>query len=215
MLIASTQHQRAFTAHLLKGTQAFMKRAKLPRLAARKSAAGLLALAAAAFGVMGLAPSAEAAPAAYCGPSKYVEKIEVASWGDNQFQIVLTPTQEARLNAAFSPTPRDAVVEQWHAIQACVPGLYGGLADTIWDQLECHQLNSWIAVPQEGSKWITGDTYDLESWRPVLPRLVPGEALIVTRCLNSLGVDPAGPFSSPIRPDAGQVDLQQAMRNFA
>ncbi|MFI6567031.1 hypothetical protein [Streptomyces sp. NPDC050534] len=192
-----------------------MKRAKLPRRAGRKPAAALLALAAAALGLMGLAPSAQAAPAPYCGPSKYVEKIEVASWGDGQFQIVLTPTQGARWNAAFSPTPRDAVVEQWHAIQACVPGLYGGLADTIWDQLECHQLNSWIALPREGSKWITGDTYDLESWRPVLPRQVPGQDLIVTHCLNSMGVDPAGPFNSPIRPDAGQVDLEQATRNIA
>jgi hypothetical protein len=191
-----------------------VKRATLFRRTGRKPAASLIA-AAAAIGLIGFAPSAEAAPAPYCGSSKYVEKIEVASWGDDQFQIVLTPTPQARWDAAFSPAPRNAVVEQWHAIQACVPGLYGGLADTVWDQLECHQLNSWIAVPREGSKWITGDTYELESWRPVLPRAVPGQDLIITRCLNDLGVDPAGPLTSPIRPDLGQFDLQQAMRNIA
>jgi hypothetical protein len=165
------------------------------------------------FGLTALAPSASAAP--YCGPSKYVEKIEVAPWADGQFQIFLTPTHEARADAAFSPNPRAAVVEQWHAIQGCVPGLYGALADTIWDQLECHQLNSWLFLPNEGGIWATGDTYDLESWRPTLPRWVNGQDLIVTKCLNILGTDPAGPISSPFRPDTGQTDLYGAWRNIA
>ncbi|MFD9122294.1 MULTISPECIES: hypothetical protein [Streptomyces] len=184
------------------------------RRAGRKPAVWIAALTT-AFGFTALAPSAEAAPYPYCGPSKYVEKIEVAHWADGQFQVVLTPTHEARWHAFAALNPRDAVVEQWHAIQACVPGLYGGVADTIWDQLECHQLNSWMVLPREGSKWATGETYDLESWRPVLPRVVSGEALIITECLNHMGVDPAGPFSTPFRPDDGQVDLYQANRNIA
>ncbi|GAA4301201.1 hypothetical protein GCM10023178_06710 [Actinomadura luteofluorescens] len=156
------------------------------------------------FGITALAPTANAEPS--CGSGKFVEKIEVVEWGDGQFQIVLTPTTEARKDAAFSMTPRNAVVEQWHAIQGCVPGLYGDLADTIWDQLECHQLNSWLALPNEGDIWLTGATYDLESWRPTLPRWVNGQDLIVTKCLNMLGRDPAPRVSSPFRPDTAQVN---------
>lgn len=170
----------------------------------------------AALATVGLAvPSSAASAALYCGPSKFVEKIEVARWGDGQFQIVLTPTNEARAHAAFALNPRDAVVEQWHAIQGCVSGLYGDLADTIWDQLECHQLNSWLILPNEGGIWLTGDTYDLESWRPTFPRWVGGQDLIVTKCLNLLGTDPDGPFGSPFRPDAGQTDLYRAYSNIA
>jgi hypothetical protein len=190
-----------------------MKRQTRFHLTVRKLATSVLVSALTIAGLAALAPSASAAP--YCGSSKFVEKIEVAQWDDGQFQIVLTPTNEARWHAAFALNPRDAVVEQWHAIQGCVPGLYGALADTIWDQLECHQLNSAIIWKKEGGWWLTGSTYDLESWRPTLPRWVPGGALIFTECLNRLGVDPAGPFGSPIRPDAGQTDLFRAMANIA
>ncbi|WP_406300065.1 DUF2599 domain-containing protein [Embleya sp. NBC_00888] len=190
-----------------------MKRGTRLRPGGRKTAACFTALATTIFGLVGLTPSASAAP--YCGPSKFVEKVEVVSWGDKQFQVVLTPTPQARLHAFAARNPRDAVVEQWHAIQRCVPHLSGGLADTLWDQLECHQLNSWILLPREGSKWATGNAYELESWRPVLPRAVPGAALVVTECLNHMGVDPAGPFGTPFRPDEGQVDLYQAKKNFA
>ncbi|WP_157239699.1 hypothetical protein [Catenuloplanes japonicus] len=175
--------------------------------------AGVTISASTIFGLAAFVPPASAA--SYCGPSKFVEEIEVARWGDGQFQIVLTPTTEARAHAAFSKSPRDAVVEQWHAIQRCVPGLYGSLADTIWDQLECHQLNSWLIFPKEDGNWLTGSTYDLESWRPILPRWVGGQDLIVTECLNRLGVDPAGPFGSPLRPDAGQSDLYGAWSKIA
>ncbi|MFD0535366.1 hypothetical protein ACFQY7_18045 [Actinomadura luteofluorescens] len=55
------------------------------------------------FGITALAPTANAEPS--CGSGKFVEKIEVVEWGDGQFQIVLTPTTEARKDAAFSMTP--------------------------------------------------------------------------------------------------------------
>ncbi|MTK05170.1 hypothetical protein [Micromonospora sp. CP22] len=148
-----------------------------------------------------------------CGEGKFVEKIELVQWGDGHFQVVLTPTAEARKHAALSLNPRDAVVEQWHAIQGCVSGLYGDLADTIWDQLECHQLNSWLILPREDGIWATGSTYELESWRPTLPRWVNGQDLIFTECLNRMGTDPEGPFANPFRP--GETDLHQAWDNIA
>ncbi|MEU8112728.1 hypothetical protein [Micromonospora sp. NPDC048947] len=177
----------------------------------RKVIAVVTAMVLATFGLVAVAMPANAA--APCGAGKFVEKIERVPWDDDQFQIVLTPTSEARWHAAFALDPRDAVVEQWHAIQRCVPGLYGALADTIWDQLECHQLNSWIIFPKEDGNWLTGSTYELESWRPTVARWVNGQDLIVTECLNLLGADPAGPFGSPFRP--GAVDLHGAWSNIA
>ncbi|MBT3078361.1 MULTISPECIES: DUF2599 domain-containing protein [Streptomyces] len=189
-----------------------MKRGTLLRRIGRGSAICLTATALATLGLTALASPASAAP--FCGPSKFVQEIKVADWEGEAFQIILTPTPEARGHAATAINPRDAVVEQWHAIQGCVSGLEGGIADTIWDQLECHQLNSWVPFPREGSNWLTGETYELESWRPVLPRAVPGAALVATECLNRLGEDPAGPLST-YRPDAGRLDLHGAQDNIA
>ncbi|AXX31209.1 hypothetical protein APASM_3844 [Actinosynnema pretiosum subsp. pretiosum] len=111
----------------------------------------------------------------------------------------------------MGPDPHATVVEQWHAVQNCVAGLYNDLADSIWDQLECHQALSWIMWNREGSMWATGDTYELESWRPKLIRDFPRlPQYLVTECGNNLGLKPAGPFRSPIRPDLGVVDLQGA-----
>lgn len=177
----------------------------------RKVIAGAVVAASAAASVVAFAPSASAAP--YCGPSKFVEKIEVIPWANNEFQIRLTPTGEARAYAAVSlrylwMDPRDAVVEQWHAIQNCVPGLTGDLADKMWDQLECHQLNSFVPLPREGSIWATGDAYELESWAPLQPREASGAAMIDSKCLNDLEVDPPGGPGTPYRPD--QVQTTQA-----
>ncbi|MBM9624429.1 hypothetical protein [Streptomyces zhihengii] len=190
-----------------------MKRGLRLRRAGRGAAVSLTAAGLATLGLTVLAPPATAAP--YCGPSKFVQEIKVADWGDGAFQIILTPTPEARWHAFTALSPRDAVVEQWHAIQGCVSGLEGGLADSIWDQLECHQVNSAVPAPREGSNWLTGETYELESWRPVLPRAVPGGALVFTECMNLLGRDPAGPTSAPYRPDAGRLDLHGAQDNIA
>ncbi|HWS34920.1 MAG TPA: hypothetical protein VN408_19545 [Actinoplanes sp.] len=183
------------------------------KLSTRKLTAWVAGLLIPVSATVTFATPANAAP--YCGPSRFIESIETVKWADDQFQIIVTPTAEARRHAAFAANPRDAVVEQWHAVQRCVPGLYGELADTVWDQLECHQLNSWIPLPREGSDWATGETYDLESWRPTLPRWVNGQDLIVTECLNRLGVDPAGPYGDGIRPDAGQTDLREAWAHIA
>ncbi|MCK8678413.1 MULTISPECIES: hypothetical protein [Streptomyces] len=179
----------------------------------RRSAVCLTAVAVAVLGLT--APATPASAASSCGSSKFVQQIEVVEWEDGKFQIVLTPTPEARWHAATAVSPRDAVVEQWHAIQGCVPGLEGGLADTIWDQLECHQLHASVPAFREGSMWATGETYELESWRPVLPRAVPGGTLVFTQCMNLLGGNPDGPGSGPRRPDDGRLDLHGAQENIA
>lgn len=152
----------------------------------------------------------------FCGSSKYVEKIEVVQWEGDNFQIVLTPTAKARHDAAWNPDLRGPIVEQWHAIQNCVAGLEGEVADTIWDQLECHQLFSWIKMDREDSEWATGDTFELESWLPKLNRDITRiPQYFTTQCANTLEKDPAGPFSSPIRPDLGITDLQGAYAAIA
>ena len=112
---------------------------------------------------------------------------------------------------AHDPSQRGAVVEEWHAIQACVPGLYGNLADSICQQLECHQRWAWALRPD--GEWATGPTYDLESWRPKLED-DNFFAKSASKCGGYLGVEPDGEFSNPYRPDAGVTDLEHAFDNY-
>jgi hypothetical protein len=174
----------------------------------RKIVIGAAATAALASGglVAGQAP-ANADPH-FCGESDLVHEITVSQWDQGQWQIHVTPKGAARV----ALNPRGAVDTMWHAVQACVPGLYRDLADTIYQQLDCHQRLSAVPWPGEGSIFKTGDTYDLESWRPKLvePDIFGQE--VHSSCLNDLsalstGGDPAGPFGDPIRPDLGQTDL--------
>jgi hypothetical protein len=175
-----------------------------------------------AFAVMGLfaasiigniisAPDASAWTP-YCGPSKFIEQIEVAKDGAGNFKIIVYPTPGAREYSAFALNQRDAVVEEWHAIQACVSGLYGPLADSIWQQLECHQVLAWAWAPPNG--WLTGPTYDLESWRPPLDKPTFGSYL-ASKSGGYLGKDPGTQLINPFRPDAGQTDLEHALDNIA
>lgn len=114
---------------------------------------------------------------ATCGTSTYVENIQTVDMAGSDFQIVVTPTQAARDKRAN----RDVVVEMWHKVQSCVPGLYDALADSIWQQLECHQ---------EHSNMGGGPTWDLESYRT--PLAFPNSATyLATHCLNRLW--PNGP----------------------
>jgi hypothetical protein len=158
-------------------------------------------------------PAAAHADPVYCGPSKFIEKIEVADWGNGRFQILVTPNGDARSYAAWALDQRAAVVEEWHAVQACVRGLYGDLADSIWQQLDCHQRMSWAWDPKRGD-WYTGATYDLESWRPPLS----GANLVSelrTKCLNTLGIDENSQVVDPHRPDDGVTDLEHAWDTIA
>lgn len=154
----------------------------------------------------------------YCGPSgSYVEKIEVSSDGASNFIVHVTPTSLARQDSAVrfaaDLSSRDVVVEQWHAIQGCKTDLEGDVADSIWQQLECHQRLSWAYDPRTHD-WFTGPTYDLESYRPPLP-----VNLFVTQiasgCGKYLGVDPGTTFSNPMQPDAGITDLEHAFSSIA
>ncbi|OZD68186.1 DUF2599 domain-containing protein [Rhodococcus sp. 06-1460-1B] len=131
-----------------------------------------------ALGVGAVSPplaAAEIPEVQNCGANTYVKSIDVKpkEGTDSNFYIVVTPTDSARKNGLAQN--RNTTVSMWHQIQSCVPGLYGDLADSIWQQLECHQH---YAV----DKW-TGSTYDLETWRYPL-----NDANYVTyansRCLN-------------------------------
>ncbi|MGE9809705.1 DUF2599 domain-containing protein [Janibacter sp. G1551] len=151
-------------------------------------------------------PSDEAVPSdsssdwmPYCGPSAYIEEIQVEPWSEGQFKILVTPTGASR----YDVNPWGVVEQMWYAIQDCVSGLEGALADSIWDQLECHQHFGALS-------FATGATYDLESWRGTFD----ASDWVSSNCGNELGVEPAGPIGSPISPDAGQSDLYGAYDNI-
>ncbi len=154
------------------------------------------------LGLAGAASGAQADGLLYCGPSTYIDYIEVEPWADDHFKIVVQPSTASRV----ALDPAAATVEMWHAIQACVPGLYGFRADTIWDQLECHQWLALVPSRKAFPEWASGSTYDLETWRPLL-RPATYSSWQDSSCGNRLSTDPAGPFGDPYRPDAGQLDL--------
>ena len=176
----------------------------------RRLAWSALAAATGVSAAVGVTSPAEAV--ANCsGDGTYLSSVELRDDGAGNFIIVATPTAEARAQSAVYPSQRGAVVEEWHAIQACVPGLYGNLADSIWQQLECHQRWAWALRPD--GEWATGPTYDLESWRPKLED-DNFFAKSASKCGGYLGVEPDGEFSNPYRPDAGVTDLEHAFDNY-
>lgn len=135
----------------------------------------------------------------YCGPSQYFSEISVEKWANGDFKIMAAPTSAAR--TALDPDA--ATVDEWHAIQDCVSGLYGSLADSIWDQLSCHQ--KWALAPGLKGGWATGDTYDLESWRGTFPE----SEGFSNHCGNHLN-EAQDHTDEPIsigRPDDGVTDL--------
>jgi len=166
---------------------------------AKPGAAILVGAVAAALGAVATVAAAPSASATvlYCGSSEYVTSIRVQDFADGNFKVIVTPTSSART----ALDPHAATVDEWHAIQSCIPGLYGSLADSIWDQLECHQ--GLALVPGEHG-WATGPTYDLETWHGTFSE---GDWLS-THCGNQLGIEPEGPFGTPHDPSAGQSDLQ-------
>jgi hypothetical protein len=175
----------------------------------RKLTAGFVALSATFLGLVALAPSAGAS-SHYCGESNLVHEITVSQWDQGQWQIHVTPKAQARV----APNPRQAVDTMWHAVQACKSGLTGRLADSIYQQLDCHQRLAaapkwpwqWFSDTGEDGIFRTGNTYDLESWRPKLtgPDIFGQERR--SHCLNDRSVlpsggDPVGPLGDPVRPD--------------
>lgn len=162
------------------------------------AAAGLVTVAAIS------APAAIAAPkVSNCGANADVARIDTVTAAGPDYIIKVTPTKTAREAGAR----RDVVESMWHQIQSCVPGLYSTLADSVWQQLECHQM-----YPYE---FATGPTYDLETWRDVLP--VPNPvAYANTRCLNKtsiLGMENGRPGTGNNFP--GYLDMVEANRTIA
>lgn len=132
-----------------------------------------------------------------CSGSVWVQGLQVEPFPGGNFKIIVTPTPELR--DPIHSVDRDITVDIWHDIQSCVPGLYGGLADSIWQQLQCHQE---FAV----ASFATGPTFDFESWHPALPN--PGVGTYVSsHCLNKLGTDPGTPTGDPMTPGEGYLDL--------
>ncbi|MGY1751163.1 hypothetical protein [Modestobacter sp. SYSU DS0511] len=102
---------------------------------------------------------------------------------DRGFVINIVPTDSGRYIGG------GGTVEVWHTIQGCVAGLYGDLADSIWQQLDCHMTFG----PLGGG----GDVFELESWAPPLsfPTLL---TYVTSNCLN----DPPGqPYEPKPLPD--------------
>ncbi|WP_225438817.1 DUF2599 domain-containing protein [Candidatus Frankia nodulisporulans] len=129
----------------------------------------------------------------YCGASQDVEEIVVEQWSSGAFRVSLRPTVASR------KAPRTATTQVlWSAIGACVPGVgTAASAESLHQQLACHQA---LAQIRSGDGYATGDTYDLESWRPPMtPNSFP--TWISTRCGNTLGTDPAGGPTRVYRPD--------------
>ncbi|WP_018500281.1 DUF2599 domain-containing protein [Parafrankia discariae] len=147
----------------------------------------------AAAGAPGGADGARsAAGAPYCGSSRYVEEITLQRWAGGDFRISVWPTEDAR-----HADDRDgASAEIWQAVQGCVGAVDPAVAESLQDQLRCHE--SLALVPgRGGEEYATGDSFDVESWRPT-----PGRRRwISTRCGNTLGTDPTSAPLPAERPD--------------
>ncbi|MDT0264104.1 hypothetical protein [Jatrophihabitans lederbergiae] len=124
-----------------------------------------------------------------CDGNAYVSLVEVQDFTDGQFEIKTWPTSNTRY-AAWGGYELDAMNEIWHAVQACVPGLYGSLADGIYQQIECHVVGT-IGGPLD----FGGDTFDFESWRGTTD---PSNE-IPTEC--NWGGWPYTPIGEPYRTD--------------
>jgi hypothetical protein len=130
-----------------------------------------------------------------CNGNEYGGNVTVTPYSLGQWQINVTPTQATR-TATITGDRREATDAIWRAVQNCVSGLYGELADSIYQQIDCHVLGAIHPG--------TGATFDLESWRPS----VGGEGdlfYLTTQC--GWGGYPYIQEGGPVRPDAGRLDL--------
>jgi hypothetical protein len=113
--------------------------------------------------------------------SPYVSKLSVSRYEDGQFKISLTPHWWARVDDPWPTT-----LDEWSAVQSCMGGLSGPLADSVFAQLYCHQ--ALAAFPGRDGGLATGPSYELESWRGMRKTgFVPDYAYWVSvRCGNGL-----------------------------
>ncbi|WP_081438576.1 DUF2599 domain-containing protein [Pseudofrankia asymbiotica] len=158
--------------------------------------AGATAAPSAAAGAAGAA--ADGPP--YCGASRYVEEITVQRWSNGDFRVSLRPTSDAR----HANDRNEATAVMWQAIRRCLTpsagftGLDGPVGGSLQDQLRCHEYLA--LVPASGGQgYATGETFDVESWRPEAGR----SRWFSTKCGNTLGTDPSG-TSRTFRPDGVQ-----------
>ena len=123
-----------------------------------------------------------------CTSNQWVDGLAVERWPDGHFKVVISPSVDG---FTYGHAGMDSI---WHLVQACVPGLYGSLADSIWSQLNCH---TWFsALPEwrryeSGSGFASGPSWDLESWHPNFHFT----KYVTSHCGNELGGD--------IHPEAG------------
>ncbi len=145
----------------------------------------------------GIAARADGAP--YCGASQYVAEITVEKWSNGDFRVSLWPTAEGR-----HASDRDAATNvMWQAIRRCLTpsagfsGLDGPVGASLQDQLRCHESLALVPALGGGKGYATGDTFDIESWRPT----AGPTHWFSTKCGNTLGTDPTGPPVRTYRPD--------------
>lgn len=119
-----------------------------------------------------------------CSPdSSYIDGDISVTQEPVGFKISFAPTDAGRF-AWRDGYGWEATVDMWHDIQNCVPNLYDDLADSIFQQLECHQRGGEYTKPFVGG-YITGPTYDLESRHEPLTN--PDTlTYILTKCGNGL-----------------------------
>lgn len=103
--------------------------------------------------------SAEAEELPPCAATDLVEGIARVNYPNGDFKISLTPTEGAHWIATWR------MYDIWHLVQACVPGLYDETADRIYAQLACHADLSLLGDPSNDGAYLSGPTWDLESWK--------------------------------------------------
>jgi hypothetical protein len=134
----------------------------------------------------------------FCGPSRYVEEITVQQWADGRFRISLRPASDAR----HAGDRDEATTVMWDAVRRCVRGIEAPVGDSLRDQLRCHEYLALVPAAGREERYATGETFDLESWRPAPGR----QRWISTRCGNTLGTDPTTPPARTYRPDGAPVE---------
>ncbi|MBL7490412.1 DUF2599 domain-containing protein [Frankia sp. AgB1.9] len=143
--------------------------------------------------------AARADGAPYCGASQYVAEITVEKWSNGDFRVSLRPTSDGR-----HASDRDAAENvMWQAIRRCLTpsagftGLDGAVGASLQDQLRCHESFALVPALGGGKGYATGDTFDIESWRPT----AGPTHWFSTKCGNTLGTDPSGAPVRTYRPD--------------
>jgi len=144
----------------------------------------------------------------YCGASQYVSEITVEKWTNGDFRVSLRPTDAGR----HASDQTAAANVMWQQIRRCLTpsagftNLDGTVGDSLQDQLHCHEFLALVPALHGGQGYATGDTFDLESWRPTF-----GESRwYSTRCGNTLGTDPSGRPAATYRPDGVRIQSTAA-----